>query len=179
MTFKRAAAVLEPWFGTDGPDDKSGTARADFLVGLKGDDTLRGLGRSDTLNGQEGADKLYGGAGADRIYVSGGDRAWGGTGSDTFVLLDYDKLVGFTDPGRGVIKDFDAVGADHDVLDVSMFETTWANRDAGMEDGFEILQSGANVVMRFEGQNGSVATVVLENTRLADLDQSDFLFTLI
>lgn len=177
MTFKGKQAIIpDPWFGTDDPDDKSGSSRADFLIGLGGNDTLRGLGGGDTLNGQKGADKLYGGAGADRIYASGGDRVWGGAGSDVFVLLDSDRLPDITDPGRAVIKDFDAVGADHDRLDLSNFATQWADRDAGLDDGFELVKSGANVIMRLAGLSGAVTTVVFENTRLADLDLGDFLF---
>lgn len=178
MAFEhKAAAAAFPWFGTEGADTKSGTAGEDFLIGLGGNDTLRGLGGNDALNGQKGADRLYGGGGLDRIYASGGDQAWGGAGADVFVLLDRDRLPDLTDAGTVLIRDFDAVGADHDRLDLSNFETAWRHRDAGLEDGFEMFQSGANVVLRLEGLDGSITRVVLENTRLSDLNWADFFFS--
>lgn len=173
---RKPLTVQEPWFGTERADNKSGTKGNDFLIGLGGNDTLRGLAGDDALNGQKGADMLYGGAGKDRIYASGGDQAWGGSGQDVFVFLDPDRLPEITDPGLVRIKDFDAVGADHDRLDISNFATKWASRDAGLEDGFELVKSGANVVMRLKGEDGTITKIVLEHTKLADLDKGDFFF---
>ena len=177
MTLSRnPLAVQDPWFGTDDADKKLGTLGDDFLIGLGGNDTLRGLAGDDALNGQKGADQLYGGAGKDRIYASGGDQAWGGSGQDDFDFLDRDRLPDITDPGVVRIKDFDARGADHDRMDISNFATKWASRDAGLEDGFEMVKSGANVILRLLGDDGSITKVVLENTKLADLDKGDFFF---
>lgn len=165
-----------PWFGTTGPDDKSGTAEDDFLIGLAGNDTLRGLGGNDALNGQQGADRLFGGTGQDRIYVSGGDVASGGRGADVFVFLDVDRLPEIADPGTARIKDFDAVGTVHDSLELTNFATSWDARDRGMEDGFEMFASRGNVVIRLAGADGTITRIVLEDTRLADIDQGDLFF---
>lgn len=176
LAHKSPTAIADPWLGTDGPDEKTGTSDWDFLIGLRGGDTLRGMGGDDQINGGAGADRMYGGSGKDRIYVSGTDKAWGGKGVDTFVLLDFDTYDLITDPGTGRIKDFDAKGADHDILDLASFATSWASRDAGLEDGFEMVKSGDNVIVRLEGSEGTVTTIILENTRMADLDRGDFFF---
>lgn len=168
--------TVTTWFGTRGPDLKTGSRGDDFLVGRGGDDTLRGQGGDDVLNGQKGANRLSGGAGNDRIYASGGDRVWGGADADVFVFLDRDKLPQITDPGTGQVMDFDAIGRGHDVLDLSHFAIRWDDRDAGLGDGFEMLQRDADVVIRLKGAEGSITRIVLHDVVLADIDKADILF---
>lgn len=165
--------AITAWLGTTGRDLHAGTSGDEFLVGLGGDDTLLGQGGNDVLNGQSGADRLYGGAGQDHIYASGGDLVWGDADADVFHFLDPDKLPAITDPGTALVMDFDATGRDHDVLDLSHFDIRWKDRDAGLGDGFEMLQRDLDVVIRLKGAEGTITQIVLHDVMLADIDKRD------
>lgn len=173
---KKKPGFIQPWFGTKNDDERAGTDSDDFLVGMRGDDTLMGMGGDDVLNGQKGADVMFGGAGQDQIYTSGDDIAWGGKGSDVFIFLDIDRLPDVTDAGTATVMDFDATSPVHDKIDISNFGTNWASRDAGLEDGFEMVKNGSDVVIRLKGEGGSITRIVLQDTRLSDLHEGDFLF---
>ncbi len=97
--------------GTNGSDDRTGTAARDIMFGAAGGDRLRGLGGNDCLYGQAGNDRLSGGAGADRLFggagrdtlsgANGNDRLSGGAGND--------RLSG----NAGFDRFFAGTGADH------------------------------------------------------------------
>jgi Ca2+-binding RTX toxin-like protein len=57
---------------------RSGTAKAEQVIGESGNDRLQGLGGNDALFGQIGHDTLIGGTGSDTLV--------GGTGKDVFVF---------------------------------------------------------------------------------------------
>jgi Ca2+-binding RTX toxin-like protein len=66
---------------------KTGTPKADNLVGTAGDevgqDTLIGYAGNDTLDGSSAADQLLGGEGSDKLYGrAGNDTLDGGPGKD-------------------------------------------------------------------------------------------------
>ena len=140
--------------GGDGVDTLYGGDGNDTLDGGEGDDLLRGHGGDDVLRGRGGADTLEGGDGADRLLGGTGDDVLTGHGgSDTFVFSERfgtDRVKDFTDG--------------EDLLDL---------RGLGLSgfDDVQARQDGAHV--RLELSNG---TIVLENTDLAELDSSDFLF---
>ena len=56
--------------------DRTGTSRADALLGTRGDDVLKGLGGSDVLRGGGGRDVLIGGGGTDALHGEGGHDAF-------------------------------------------------------------------------------------------------------
>lgn len=116
------------------PQNKTGTADGDLLVGGEGKDVLTGLagedlmrgnggddrllgGRSwDILRGGKGNDDLQGGAGADRLVGgAGADKLTGGAGVDEFV---FDVPPGLKHADR--IEDFKA-GVDLLVLENAVF----------------------------------------------------------
>ena len=79
----QAHAVTGPGPGTDGPDDITGTAAAETIIGGEGDDVIRGGGGDDDISGGAGADLILGGAGDDVIHGNAGaDRIDGGAGDD-------------------------------------------------------------------------------------------------
>jgi trimeric autotransporter adhesin len=114
--------------------------------------SLTGNAAANRLTGNDLANILDGGAGADRLT--------GGMGADTFVFS--------TKGGRDTITDFDAIGTDHDVVDlqnllnVTSFDDLWAGH---------IRQMGADVVIISD----SADLLRLQNVMLADLDAQHFL----
>ncbi|PLX37168.1 MAG: hypothetical protein C0606_11755 [Hyphomicrobiales bacterium] len=137
-------------------DTLSGGAGHDTLTGDGGNDRLFGFAGNDLLRGGTGADTLKGGAGRDTLVGGGGaDSLEGGTGGDTFVFV--------RNGGRDRITDFqDGI----DVIDLTAFgygSIAAVKADAFMKDGdaYLVLRSGA--------------TVIVEDTKLADLTAADFL----
>jgi Ca2+-binding RTX toxin-like protein len=62
---------------------RTGTPRADTLLGSSEDDVIYGRGGADRIYGKGGRDLLVGGTGADRIHGgAGADRLRGGAGRD-------------------------------------------------------------------------------------------------
>ncbi len=74
---------------------RSGTARADRLLGGPADELLCGLGGNDQVRGGRGSDRLFGGGGGDWINARDGafDVLGCGAGRDT-VVADPGDLVG-------------------------------------------------------------------------------------
>lgn len=145
-----------------GSDTITGTKYADTFWGAAGNDVLNGLAGNDTLTGNGGNDKLYGGTGNDILNGGEGkDVLSGQAGIDTFVFK--------TKYGTDTIKDFDAVGSDHDILDLSGLAsiTSFADLKAN-----HVKASGTSVVI--DGGNGD--KIVLEHVKLSQLDAGDFLF---
>jgi hypothetical protein len=91
---------------------RTGTARADRLIGTIFNDILSGRGGNDILIGKAGNDRLSGGPGNDTITGSAGhDTISGGAGNDTIHANDGEKDT--IDCGAG----HDVVYADrHDVV---------------------------------------------------------------
>ncbi len=117
-------------------------------------DYFVGTGRKDKLVGTSGDDLMIGRKGADTLT--------GGAGTDTFVFFSRD--------GRDKVTDFDAVGKDHDILDISAI-----NAIRGFHDlvGNHMHQAGANVIIDNIGKGCSIK---LLNVDLDDLNSGDFLF---
>ena len=150
--------------GSDGDDRLEGGAGNDWLHGGAGNDRLEGGGGDDELRGGSGDDVMEGGSGNDRLHGGDGDDVlnggasndWlrGGNGEDTFIFsgaFGNDKIADFT--------------AGEDEIDLRSLETS-----------FDEVQAKARQVagdVQLELSNGSI---LLENTRLADLQAEDFLF---
>jgi Ca2+-binding RTX toxin-like protein len=85
-------ALAANFRGTDGPDEISGTKRADAIRGLGGDDRLSGGSGADEIYGGGGSDKINGNNGDDRIMAADGkrDTIYCGSGKD-YVYADYDR----------------------------------------------------------------------------------------
>jgi Ca2+-binding RTX toxin-like protein len=105
---------------------------------------------SDTIDGKGGNDTLYG--------LNGNDKLDGGDDPDVFVFKPRF--------GKDVITDFDAVGKDHDRIDVS------ALKGISKFSDLDISVHGKTVVLDF-GHDGEI---ILQGVKLKDLDASDFLF---
>ena len=71
--------------GTRRANTLLGTPAGDRLSGLRGNDVLRGLAGPDCLFGGPGRDRLEGGADADRVEGGRADRLAGGTGDDALI----------------------------------------------------------------------------------------------
>ncbi|GHC46178.1 calcium-binding protein [Neogemmobacter tilapiae] len=163
------------WTGTAKAESKTGTAKADFFDGKGGNDTLKGMDGNDNLRGGKGADVVFGGAGSDRLYVSGGDTATGGSGADYFILWNAGMQPEVADPGVCVVRDFQTDGAKHDKVELTMFSgITWAHRDKGLDDGFEIVAQGSDTLIRLKGANGVISAIRLLDVSKAELTADHF-----
>jgi uncharacterized repeat protein (TIGR01451 family) len=83
---------------------RTGTSRADTLIGTAGNDVLRGLGGNDRLDGRAGRDRLYGGSGNDRL--TGGpdvDTIFGGSGRDRVYVRGGGRDVVDCGPGYDTV----------------------------------------------------------------------------
>ncbi|HTO32971.1 MAG TPA: hypothetical protein VL202_17580 [Pararhizobium sp.] len=181
-----------------GSDTINGTAYADKFWGGAGNDTLNGLSGNDNLSGNAGNDKLYGGSGNDKLFgndgndtlsgdsgndsLSGGngdDKLSGGTGKDILnggagkdILTGgsgVDTFVFKTKYGADTIKDFDAIGSDHDIVDLSGLASVTSFADL---KAHHLTVVGTSIVI--DGGNGD--KLVLEHVKLSSLDAGDFLF---
>ncbi|MDO6962855.1 calcium-binding protein [Rhizobium alvei] len=116
-------------------------------------DVFNGTNANNTLTGTQGADRFLG--------MGGNDTLKGLGGIDTFTFRtgdDKDKIIGF-----------DAVGADHDIINLAGLNsvTSWNDLRAN-----HMSRSGADVVIN--GLNGD--TITLSGVKLTDLDKGDFVF---
>ncbi|MHA7774471.1 calcium-binding protein [Roseibium sp. M-1] len=171
-------------YGGAAGDEMYGDAGNDFLYGDTGHDRLHGGSGDDTLCGEVGSDKLFGDSGDDRLYgATGNDYLDGGTGNDRLdggddndVLiggLGNDRLVGGEGADQFVFAAMAKNEADRildfqsglDVIDISGMGLD------GLQD-LMIATYGDGVKISFD--NG--ASIVLDDFRLADLHQSDFIF---
>lgn len=166
--------------GLSGNDALSGNAGNDKLYGGAGDDNLSGNEGNDTLNGEGGNDKLSGGDGADKLSGgdgddtlaggSGNDLLAGGTGKDILSgESGIDTFVFKTKYGNDTITDFDAIGSDHDFIDLSGLASITGFADL---KAHHMTVVGSSIVI--DGGNGD--KLILENVKLANLDAGDFLF---
>lgn len=106
---------------TNGPDNLTGTGKADTIKAKGGADNVHGKGGGDTLLGQGGNDKLFGDAGKDKLNGgSGKDKLNGGKGNDVLIGgKGADKFVFKPNQGEDLIKDFQN---GKDKLDLSAFK---------------------------------------------------------
>lgn len=126
-------------------DTITGTEDDDNLVGSGGKDIISGLGGDDVLNGYQGGNILIGGKGRDTFSVFYGDK--------------------------DVIKDFDAVGSDHDEIDMRPSESFSSYSEL---EG-NIWQSGKNATISGYGEYG-YCVLEIKNVKVEDLTADCFLF---
>jgi hypothetical protein len=114
--------VGERIIARDGADVVKGRGGDDVISAQNGHDRVFGGDGDDTIGGGSGMDVLRGGAGDDRISGwDGDDRLTGGEGADTFIFRRGD--------GRDVITDFQTAGAQHDKIDLSIFDNNLSFAD--------------------------------------------------
>jgi len=126
----------------------------DHLYGEDGNDLLSSSGGDDFLDGGTGNDVLVGGRGSDSLT--------GGAGADSFFMEFYDETL-----DQDVIEDFNVA---EDVIDLSDLKS----RALGMSMLENAVQSGDDVILTFPSGLGS--TIVIRNTVLGDLSESNFVF---
>ena len=162
--------------GGSGRDRLFGQAGNDRLQGGNGNDILIGGTGRDRLFGQAGGDRLDGGAGNDRLDGgSGNDRLQGGSGSDVLIGgTGNDRLDG--EIGNDVIT----TGAGRDRIVVRRQGRTRVTDFQNNLDKFELIGIRFNQ-LSFEQRQGDVigklgqnTLLVLDNTRLATIDRTDF-----
>ena len=139
--------------GNSAANTLRGGEGSDMLIGGAGHDTLIGGQGRDTLRGGDGRDMLTGGAGHDTLT--------GGAGSDSFIFRS-----GF---GADLVTDFDAVGSNHDILDLRDVRSITTFTDLMSN---HVAQAATGVVINA----GSGHVIVLHDVLLSDLDSGDFLF---
>ncbi|MDO6962856.1 calcium-binding protein [Rhizobium alvei] len=114
----------------------------------------------DVFNGTNGNNTLTGTQGADRFLGMGGNDTLKGLGGiDTFTFRtgdDKDRIIGF-----------DAVGSDHDIINLAGLNSVTSWNDLKNN---HMTRSGADVVIN--GLNGD--TITLSGVKLTDLDKGDF-----
>ena len=157
----------ETLYGGAGNDSMNGGLAIDILYGGDGNDHLAGEGGDDELYGDAGEDQLLGGDGGDILDggadfdrlngEAGNDILTGGSGADWFI-------VSTAQFGNDRVTDFEN-GSDKIVFRSSTGVTS-------MGDIIDIRQAYGDVVIETAAGN-----IRLENTDLADVDSSDFLFT--
>lgn len=153
--------------GGEGDDKIRGESGDDVLAGEDGADFLDGGSGNDALSGGSDTDKLVGGAGSDTIDGgAGNDHLWGGNwaedaASDTFVF-DFGT-------GKDYVHDFEV---DHDVIDLSAFDTTMEEVAAVTAD------QGWATVIDLQQLDGSQTgdRIVLASVDAADLSLDSFIF---
>lgn len=178
LTAQQATAVIasgsaKKFFDAllSGDDTITGTKFSDTFSGVKGSDTLSGLTGDDTLDGGAGNDTLLGGSGNDVLAGGAGkDVLDGGKGSDTLRGQgDSDTFVFKTGYGTDTIADFNALGAKHDVIDLTGLKSITSFEDLTAN---HLSVEGKNIII--DGGKGDILT--LEKVKLASLDIDDFLF---
>ncbi|GLQ24203.1 hemolysin [Algimonas ampicilliniresistens] len=157
-------------YGEDGDDFIDGGAGGDTIFGGAGNDTLRGGAGDDVIADISGNDDLDGGDGNDVVNaLAGDDRVTGGNG-DNIVLGGTGADV-FYQAGRGIdrILDFQ-IGIDK--IELSASVASFADLVAAAQDVTDV--NGDSFVIISNGDNGQF---VLANLSIADLSESDFIFT--
>ncbi len=174
--------------GGRGDDTIGGGNGRDVLLGGVGDDRLDGGNEDDLLRGGNGNDTLLGGNGNDRLIgegqaddIRGGrgvDNIYGGDGLDTINGgRDNDILRG---EGQSDIFVFAGVFGDDRIVDFDAFDSNEVidlSRISSIADFADLAanhmtQIAADVLI--DDLLGN--TIRVENTLVADLDASDFLF---
>jgi hypothetical protein len=74
-----------------------------------------------------------------------------------------------------VVRDFRTDGAKHDKVELTMFSgLVWAERDKGLDDGFEIVAQGKDTLIRVKGVDGVISAIRLLDVAKADLTADHF-----
>ncbi|WP_162932946.1 calcium-binding protein [Roseovarius sp. EL26] len=138
-------------YAGDGDDTLIGGDDVDWLYGGAGNDSMTGAGGDDWFRGDAGNDTLNGGAGDDTLI--------GSSGADTFVFADGH--------GHDVVTDFAASSALEkiDLSGVSALSGIGGVHDAASQEGRNVLIN-----------TGDDTSILLQNTTLAQLDTTDFIF---
>jgi len=168
-TASYAGAASAVWVRLWAGDGLAGDALGDTLLGVE---NLTGSVFNDKLIGDDGANRILGGAGADLVMaLDGADQLQGGAGDDTLSGGAGNDSFHFfaSESGDDVVADFSAGAASDDVIVLHGFG---AALDSFSEAIGAATQSGADVVIAL----GAGATITLQNTTIAALDSSDFLF---
>ncbi len=135
--------------GSDAGEQLVGTAGRDQLNGLAGNDTLFGLDANDELSGGDGNDYLDGGAGNDVLNGGNGDDQLGGAAGN-------DTLSG----GAGNDIYVYGAGAGADTIINAGGGTDWLIfQDNISQDRLSFLQSGEDLIIRVDQNQGSQVTV--------------------
>lgn len=196
QTFSGADSFLggrlkDKFNGFHGNDEIDGRRGSDRLWGGKGQDTLMGGNGNDRLIGGSGKDNLQGGSGKDKLRGgSGADELRGGKGNDT---LEGGSGNDYLNGGLG--NDILEGGKGNDRLisgageDVFVFNGDYLGKDTIenlnlAEDRIEIshphVRSFYDLTLATVGSNTEIhyynTIIVLENTDIADVDSSLFLF---
>jgi hypothetical protein len=122
----------------------TGSALDNRLTGNSGNNLLNGAAGDDILTGGNGKDSLTGG-------------------------IDSDRFVFKTGHGKDTITDFDALGSDHDIIDLTDVKSITSFGDLKAN---HMEKAGSAVVI----DAGHGDTITLEDVRLKNLDAGDFLF---
>jgi len=144
--------------GGAGNDEIYGNLGLDAILGGLGSDTIFGQGGNDTIEGDEGNDVIDGGWGHDQLGGgSGNNTLTGNRGADVFVFNDVIGTDTVTDFQNGT-----------DLLDFSADSLVNSFADfmsATVQDGTDVVMTSADA-----------SVLILENTSLLTLDESDFTF---
>lgn len=170
----------DTFYLSDFDDEMRGFGGRDSMYGFAGDDVLVGDNGNDRLNGGSGDDILSGGSGRDYLFggdnndiLNGGnqnDVLRGGNGKDVGIGGGgADIFIFDTGDDKFIIRDFDAVGAVHDVLDLSGTIPIVGWKDLRIN---HMTQDGGDVVI--DALFGEL--IVLRGVALSDLDRDDFVF---
>ena len=138
-----------------GDDWLHGGRDTDRLLGGDDADTLIGYSGNDRLWGQEGDDILKGGGGKDKLSGgSGDDILSGGSNADVFIFsTGTDRVVDFSSADLVYLRKVDTISSYSDLKNNHM---TQSESDVVIDDGL-----------------GNY--MILEDTRLSDLDKGDFI----
>ncbi len=154
--------------GGVGNDILNGGAGNDILAGRTGNDRLNGGAGNDTLNGNAGRDRLLGGAGNDILRGGNGHDVFnGGAGNDEIDGQSGDDIIRtgrgrdriLLRRGRGFdrVKDFEDGRDIIELVRISFGELTLQRR----QDDVLVKLGDDNILL-------------IENTRLRDINRSDF-----
>lgn len=125
-------------------------------------DTINGTRRRDVMTGIDGSNKLVGKDGNDTFQAGSYDDIYvGGEGRDRFVFV--------AGGGSDKVKDFTH---GEDMIDVSAIVGVHNLRTLRSH----LSQADGKVTIHFEDRDDGDNTLVLEHTRIKDMDKHDFVF---
>jgi phosphodiesterase/alkaline phosphatase D-like protein len=160
--------------GGKGNDDIGGGAGNDRIFGRDGNDKLDGQDGNDLIDGGRGNDQLKGGAGSDTLI--GGlddDELNGGAGDDHFVFQVGDS----NGPKHDIVEKFNAGPLEHDVIELHGWAAYGVTDFASLQSHMFNKSGDVWIVGQGTAQKPAANTdiIVLDHTKLADLQIGDFL----
>lgn len=161
----------------------TGTANADYILGMVGNDRIDGAGGRDILSGGSGADVISGGK--DNDIIAGGlgaDDLSGGLGRDRFVFTAAAESAG---AGADTIRafriaddriDLRAIDADQVTAGDQAFDFIGTGPFTG-EGQVRALQSGADTILRVNitADPGAEMLIILKNVAADTLTDLNFI----